>query len=311
MLKHSAWAGVGAAQASGIPVVLRPEGSGLTGDIAWQRQALGGRWIARRCRAAAAFVALSPHIRAELEQAGYPADRIWDIANGVPIPDLPADFGQDASGRRAGSIPVVSPDCERDAARQKLGINASGPIVLFIGRLSPEKGLFDLLAAWDRVCAELPAAALVIVGDGPQAAELRQLAAKQASIHLAGATDQPQRYLRAADLFVLPSHEEGMSVALLEAMAAGVPAVACDIPGNRGLIESGRHGLLVPPRRPTQIAQAILAQLQARSVAGAMARAARERVAEEFSIGRMARRHLELFESLLQDRRKAEQSASS
>lgn len=279
MLKHCAWTAVGSSWRCRVPVVLRPEGSGPTGDIAWQEHALGGKLIRGRCRRAAALVALSPHIRAELEQAEMPADRIREIPNGVPIPP-PVD------------------EIDRGAWRQRLRLKVSVPAAVFIGRLSPEKGLSDLIGAWKRVTADLPDAQLVIVGSGPQEQELRGLAADQPKILWAGATQQPQRYLNAADLFVLPSHEEGMSISLLEAMAAALPIVATDIPGNRGLIESGRHGLLVPPKRPDQLAKSILLQLQAKTLAAGMGRAARQRVEEEYSIALMAQRHIELFESL-------------
>ncbi len=280
MLKHCAWVAVAASSHCNVPVVLRPEGSGPTGDIAWQQHALGGMRIRRRCERAAALVALSPHIRSELERAGMPSSRIHEIPNGVPIPPL-------------------GDEIDRMACRQRLGLKTSAPMAVFVGRISPEKGVEDLLAAWNRVETELPAAQLVIVGCGPQETELRARSAKHPNIIWVGASQEQDRYLRAADLFVLPSHEEGMSISLLEAMAASLPIVATDIPGNRSLIESGRHGLLVPPKRPDQLAKSMLLQLQAKSIAAAMGRAARDRVEEEFSITRMAKRHVELFQSLV------------
>jgi glycosyltransferase involved in cell wall biosynthesis len=281
MLKHCAWVAVSSSGRCRVPVVLRPEGSGPTGDVAWQEHALGGKLIRGRCRRAAALVANSSHVRAELEQAGMPPGRIRDIPNGVPVP------------------PTLD-EIDRGAWRQRLGLKVTAPVAVFTGRLSPEKGLTDLIGAWKRVQAALPDAQLVIVGSGPQEHELRELAAEKPNIIWAGATQQPQRYLNAADLFVLPSHEEGMSISLLEAMATALPIVASDIPGNRGLIESGRHGLLVPPKRPDQLAKSILLQLQAKTLAAGMGRAARQRVEEEFSITLMARRHVELFQSITQ-----------
>lgn len=281
MLKHCAWVAVGASWRFGVPVVLRAEGSGPTGDIAWQAHALGGKLIRGRCRRAAALVANSPHVRTEFENAAMPTERIREIPNCVPVP------------------PLVD-EIDRGAWRQRLGLNVTAPVAVFTGRLSPEKGLPDLIGAWKRVQAELPDAQLVIVGSGPQEQALHELAADQPKIIWAGATQQPQRYLNAAGLFVLPSYEEGMSISLLEAMAAALPIVATDIPGNRALIESGRHGLLVPPKRPDQLAKSILLQLQAKTLAAGMGRAARQRVEEEFSITLMARRHVELFQSITQ-----------
>jgi glycosyltransferase involved in cell wall biosynthesis len=286
MLKHCAWAAVGASWRCRVPVVLRPEGAGPTGDIAWTQRALGGRLIRRRCRNASAFVAIGSHVREDLERTGFAKDRIHDIPNGVPVPQLEDEI-------------------DRKAWRQRLGLSLSAPLAVFVGRLSPEKGLADLIAAWKQVQAELPNAQLIIVGSGPQEEHLRGISLDQPSIQWAGATSQPQRYLRAADLFILPSHEEGISIALLEAMAAAVPVVATDIPGNRALIESGRHGLLVTAGRPDLLAKSILLQLQARTIAEGMARTGRARVQDEFSITQMARRHHELFQSLLHQKGRA------
>jgi glycosyltransferase involved in cell wall biosynthesis len=279
MLKHCAWAAIGASWRCRVPVVLRPEGSGPTGDVAWGERALGGKLIRRRCRRARALVAIGPHVRDELERAGFAKHLIRDIPNGVPVPPL------------ADTI-------DRKAWRQRLGFSAASPLAVFIGRISPEKGLGDLIAAWKQVQPHMPSAQLAIVGNGPQEEDLRSMSRDLPGIVWAGASTQPERYLRAADLFVLPSYEEGISIALLEAMAAAVPIVATDIPGNRVLIESGRHGLLVHPKRPDQLAKSMLLQLQATTIAEGMGRAARQRVEEEFSITLTVRRHLELFQSL-------------
>jgi glycosyltransferase involved in cell wall biosynthesis len=280
MLKHCAWVGVGAASRCGRPIVLRAEGAGPTGDVAWQAGAWGGHWIRARCQRASAVVALNDRIRRELIGVGVAEHCIHEVPNGVPLPPL-----EDAADRLIW--------------RHRLGLPTTGPMTVFVGRISPEKGLADLVEAWKHVTKQIADARLTVVGEGPQAATLRTLAADQPNIHWAGPTQQPQRYLRAADLFVLPSYEEGVSIALLEAMAAAVPIVATDIPGNQRLIESGRHGLLAPPRRPDLLAQNILVQLRATTIGAAMARAARVRVEDEFSITHMARRHIELFQSLL------------
>jgi len=85
MLKHDAYAALGAVGRR-VPVVLRAEGAGTTGDAAWQAQARFGRLIRRRCRRAPAVIAPSPAIRDELLASGYPSDRVVLIPNGVPIP---------------------------------------------------------------------------------------------------------------------------------------------------------------------------------------------------------------------------------
>ena len=114
-----------------------------------------------------------------------------------------------------------------------------------------------------------------------------------------GAVPDATAALRDVDLFILPSREEGMSIALLEAMALGVPIVASSIPGNRRLISDFKHGRLAPPDDPDGLARVINEQWSNFDRAFHMSRAARSRVEQEFSIRSVARRHLELFRSFV------------
>ena len=108
--------------------------------------------------------------------------------------------------------------------------------------------------------------------------------------------------MRAADLFVLPSKEEGMSIALLEAMALGIPLVASSISGNRRLVSDFKHGRLAPPEDPQALARVIVEQWENFDRAFHMSRSARSRVMQEFSITAVARKHLTLFEKILEQR---------
>ena len=119
------------------------------------------------------------------------------------------------------------------------------------------------------------------------------------AIDIPGAVADPKGALREADLFVLPSREEGMSIALLEAMALGIPLVASSIPGNRYVVSDFKHGRLVSPDDPVALARVIIEQWQNFDRAFQMSRAARNRVDQEFSIQRMARNHLTLFEDIV------------
>ena len=274
MLKHDAYVGVGVGERLGIPVVLRPEGAGATGDLAWQRWGRFGGRIGIRCKRASAVVAISPAIRAELLAAGYDPERVHDLPNGVPVPETP-----------------WTPSDARHAA--------------FVGRLAPEKGLDILLDAWSLVRQTHPEARLSLIGEGPERPSLEARIGRLGLddvVDLAGAVADPSRLLNAMDLFVLPSREEGMSIALLEAMALGLPVVATDIPGNRGLIVPGEHGRLVPPDDPGALAGAIRDRWAEPEAAMRMAAEARRRVVEHFSIAAVARRHLDLFALLLRDR---------
>lgn len=278
MLKHDAYVAVGVGERRGFPVVLRPEGAGATGDLAWQSWGRFGRRIGARCRRAGAVVAISRAIREELLGAGYEAGKVVELPNGVPVPERPWQ-------RREGW---------REAPR-----------AVYVGRLAREKGLDTLLDAWLRVRAERPAARLAIVGEGPERAALearRDRLGLGDAVELPGASGDVEARLREADLFVLPSREEGMSVALLEAMALGMPLVASSIPGNRRLVADFKHGRLARVDDPAFLAQTIAEQWASFDRAVHMGRAARALVSQRYSIGAVARRHLELFRSLVEGR---------
>ena len=283
MLKHDAYVAVKAAQRHGFAVVLRPEGAGATGDLAWQSWGNFGRLIGRTCRQADAFVAISHAILRELEAASYASAKIHKLPNGVPVPEIPWQ---------------PRPEWRRT------------PRVAFVGRLAPEKSLGTLIDAWPIVRKEYPTAELRFIGEGP---EQRALEAQAKSLGLSigpggvvqflGPVTEVTDALREADLFVLPSKEEGMSIALLEAMALGIPLVASSIPGNRRLVSNLTHGRLASPGDPAALARAIIEQWRDFDRAFQMSRSARSRVESEFSIAAVARRHLELFQEILARRR--------
>lgn len=275
MLKHDAFVAVGEGRRRGFPVVLRPEGAGATGDLAWQSWGRFGRAIGRRCRQADAIVSISRQITIELLGAGYEASRIHAMPNGVPIPA--------ETWRRR-------PDWR------------GSPRAAFLGRLAPEKGLDTLVDAWVRVLARFPHARLTLIGEGPERPALEDQVRRlglAGSVELPGPAVDPSVRLRQADLFVLPSREEGMSIALLEAMALGIPLVASSIPGNRRLVHDYSHGRLAPPDDPEALARAIVEQWADFDRAVHMGRAARRRATHEFSIESVARKHMELFHSLI------------
>lgn len=273
MLKHDAYVTAGVGRRLGFPVVLRPEGAGATGDLAWQRWGRFGRTIGRRCRRADAVVAISKAIREELRKGGYEPTKIVDIPNGVPVPEAP--WNRRENWREA-------------------------PRAVFVGRLAPEKRLNTLIRAWTIVRREFPKARLALIGEGPERPALEATVREQGladAVGLPGATSDATPLLRSSDLFVLPSEEEGMSIALLEAMALGMPLVASDIPGNRRLVGDHKHGRLAPGD-PPGLAQVVIEQWTDFDRAVHMGRAARKRVEQTYSIAVVARRHRELFQRL-------------
>ncbi len=139
---------------------------------------------------------------------------------------------------------------------------------MFVGRLAPEKGLDTLIDAWPRVLSRYSQARLVLIGEGPLRLMLEERVkttgydtwprpdSRDAWL---GSYD-PSESLREADLFILPSREEGMSIALLEAMALGIPLVASSIPGNRQIVGDFKHGRLSPADDPEALARVIIDQ---------------------------------------------------
>lgn len=289
MLKHSAYVAVGEFQRQEIPVVVRAEGAGESGDCAWHKQARFGTRIRRRVQQADAFVAPSQAIVREMQEAGFASDRLHFLPNGVPIPER-------CTPKRREEARLALGDANHD-----LQCPPDAPVVVFTGRLHRAKGLFELVKAFRTVAEKKRGARLWLIGEGPDREKLYR-AIIDAGLHqvvsLPGVFDDIDEVLQAADLFVLPSHEEGMSLSLLEAMAAELPVVASDIPGNRALVEPNRHGVLTPVGNVAALSEAILLLLSDRERASALAAEARRRVSENFSLRRSAEQHLELIERM-------------
>ena len=289
MLKHDAYAALGALRNLSKPVVLRAEGAGETGDCAWHLKARFGPRIRHRCQTASAVVAPSDDIAVELQSAEFSPQQIHRIDNGVPIPDLDEVPNREEIRRALA-------DGNRD-----LKVQPNAPIVLYTGRLHEAKGLFDLVRAWPQVLRRWPQARLWMVGEGPAGQALWELTKElhlQGALFLPGVYDEVIDLLVAADLFVLPSYHEGMSISLLEAMASETPVVASDISANRKLVKHREHGLLFRAGDVDALAAAVIRQIEHPAQAGNWAAHARRRVAESFSLEQMAREHLSLFEQL-------------
>ncbi|HVX15320.1 MAG TPA: glycosyltransferase family 4 protein [Pirellulales bacterium] len=290
MLKHDAYAALSTARHERTPVVLRAEGAGLTGDCHWQLEANCGLRIKRRCQRAEAFVAPSPAIERELIVSGYSRGRIHYLPNGVAVPEA-----RDAAGRSQARADLAEAD-------PSLAIGQSAPLAVYTGRLHAMKGLDFLVRAWPRVLERFPDARLWLVGDGPHRAELNDLVGQLGLwgfVHLPGPFDDVEDFLRAADLFVLPSLEEGMSLALLEAMAMGLPVVASAIPANTVLVEDGVTGRLAPVRDSERLGDVVIELFANRDLADRLGQSARAHVSGRYSLDRMITDHVELFQRLL------------
>lgn len=177
----------------------------------------------------------------------------------------------------------------RGEAREIFGIPADTRVIASVGRLSPEKGYDTLLRAMESVVQCCPRCLLLLAGDGPQRTELQQQASVfGGQVRLLGAQEDVAPLLAAADVFAAPSRSEGQGIAVLEAMAAGLPVAASGVGGLVEVVADGRTGLLVPPDDPPALAEALCTLLLSPEVGAEMGREGRRVVAERYSLDAMA-----------------------
>jgi len=196
------------------------------------------------------------------------------------------------------------------AARAALGLDPQRPVVGTIGRLEDRKGHDQLLRAAGTMLAggngRRPQ--IVIVGDGPLREKLQAQAHSLGvadSVRFVGTVADVRPSLAAMDVFVLPSHAEGMSNALMEAMAAARPVVATAVGGNTEVVVDGKTGVLIPPADPAAIADAIAALLRDPDRAAGLGAAAREFVTRRFGARARVAELEQLYEERLALRRRA------
>jgi glycosyltransferase involved in cell wall biosynthesis len=171
---------------------------------------------------------------------------------------------------------------ERGATRAELGLGADEVVVSTIANLRATKDHRTLLQAAARVVERAPHARFLIVGQGPLEHEIRrlhQVLGLGERVRLLGMRDDVPRVLAASDVFTLSSRFEGLPVALMEALALELPVVATDVGGIPELVTDGVEGLLVPPRRPDLLADALIAVIEDPVRRAAMGDAARGRAA--------------------------------
>ncbi|HEX2545468.1 MAG TPA: glycosyltransferase family 4 protein [Ramlibacter sp.] len=196
----------------------------------------------------------------------------------------------------------------RAVMRARLGVPEGAPMLLYVGRLHPEKGLHELGVAFERLAAKHTDAHLVLVG--PDETGLAQVQAKvvraRDRVHAVGRSSEPEHWMAAADVLCLPSYREGFGMSLLEGAAAGLPSVASRIYGVTDAVVDGETGLLVPARDPIALADALERLVVDGELRRRLGAAARERALRSFSkevmqqawTGMYARRMAELGRSV-------------
>jgi len=237
---------------------------------------------------------------------GSLADKIVAVSNTV------RDFAVEREGFPPGKVVVVNNGVEtsryflssreRDEVRENMGVSPDEFLVGNLGRLSPEKGQRCLIEAAPAVLEKFPGARFVIFGEGRMADEFSGLLEKFGlgdKFIMAGFVEETPALLGALDLFVLPSIQEGLPVGLIEALAAGVPAVVSNIPGNLEVIGDSGAAIAVSPGDASALARAIaeLAPDQARR--RNMGEAGRLRAREHFELDGMIKQYEALYEKIL------------
>lgn len=186
--------------------------------------------------------------------------------------------------------------------REEFGLGGDTRLLVTPARLEQEKGHQTLFEAFSRVLALHSNVFLLLAGTGTLAGVLREQAHEfgiDTHVRFLGQRTDVPRLLAQGTLCVLPSYEEPFGLALLEAMAVGVPVVACDAGGPRDIVADGETGLLVPARNPVAMADAIIAILANSNRAYEMGIAGQRRVQDYFSARRMAEQTLHVYRDIV------------
>ncbi|MGD9644867.1 MAG: glycosyltransferase family 4 protein [Pirellulales bacterium] len=266
-----------AARRAGVPCIVASERCVDRWKV-WHELAID-RWLARDT---ARLVVNSSGVSEFYTKHGLPTEKFVVIPNGVET--APAS------------------NTTREELLAELGLPAGSRLIGAVGRLWPQKRVKDLIWAADLLKVIRQDVHVLVIGDGPQRARLeryREVVRIADHVHFLGARDDVPRLMPHFDLLWLASSYEGLPNSILEAMAAGVPVVASDIPGNRDLVVPGETGFLVPVGDRAALATRANELLDNPQRARTMGEAGRLRALEEFSVPRMIERFVALYRELL------------
>lgn len=186
--------------------------------------------------------------------------------------------------------------------RKQLRIPEEAPVIGFVGRLTKDKGVRDLVQCFQILQREGRAVHLLLLGDfesgDPVDRETVEWISTSPATHSLGFVPDPKPYYRLMSAFVFPTYREGLSKVLLEAAAAGVPAVSTKVTGVVDIVQDGLTGILVPPGDAPALARAVGRLLDEPETAARMARAARSLIREHFDNSFYVARLGEMIESM-------------
>lgn len=269
--------GRAAALAAGVPVIVASERS----SDPWKssHELALDRWLARRTQR---IVVNSSGVRDFYVARGLPAEKFVIIPNAVEL-----------------APPSPLP---RQQVLRSLGLPTQAKLIAAVNRLWPQKRVKDLIWAADLLKVVRDDVHLLILGEGPLRARLERFCCQielQDRVHFLGDRPDVPQLLQHCELLWLASGYEGLPNAVLEAMAAGIPVVATDLPGTRDLVVPGITGYLVPVGDRAALAREALRLIENPELARRLGQAGRERAAQHFGLSAMLERYAALYSELL------------
>jgi len=261
------------------PTITKLANSGDASDVdkmRLDRQLRGARFLLPAALRSDRFIALNAAVVAELRAVGVPSRRILSLPNGVTLD---------------GVVPKSDHAIDGVAS------------AVFVGRLHEQKGLGTLVDAVDLLNRRSPGRLRVrLIGEGPHRAaleaQIRDLRLER-WVDLAGQQEEAGPSLRAADVFVLPSRAEGLSNALLEAMAHALPVVVSDVPGNVDVVKDDVNGLVFPVGDPSALADCLERLVDDEGARGRLGAAARATVETNYDLDLVVDSYVHLYEELV------------
>jgi len=262
------------AMLAGVPFVATVHGK----NYFWEklRRRVAYRLVSRH----GILVAVSQDLKRFIcEKVGIPETRVEVIYNGV-----------------APALTVTDEDIQK--CKAELGILGGYPVLGVVGSLYPVKGHRFLLEAMPEILGRWPKAQLLVIGRGELEVVLKEQVERLAigaNVQFLGMRQDVPRLLSLLDAVVLPSLSEGLSLALLEAMASGKPVVATEVGGNPELIDHGKTGFLAQPENTKDLAANLVKLLSDQGMMQQFGRQAAERARQHFSMGQMVDRYRDLY----------------
>jgi glycosyltransferase involved in cell wall biosynthesis len=231
-------------------------------------------------------IGVSGEIASDLERVGIPKRKLEVIENGIDVD-------------RYSEFKLEPKDAEK--VREELGLDRDSIIIGSLGRLTEQKDYQTLIRAAAEALKENEALEFMVAGEG----ELRSALIKECRdlgienrFHFLGFRNDKEKLLKLMNVFVLSSLDEGLPIAMLEAMAAGLPVVTTPVGGIPGVIRPGENGLFIEPRNVTQLKEALLLLVGNSAMREELGKRASETVKAAYSIENMAQKYLAIYTSL-------------